>query len=152
MTLDFCYDMQVSFSVPVTEHHYALMCLPKDTARQRIRTLYLTVEPEGEQDIDTDYFENQDKVTYFIDDNYVFPSNVELTFPEEKRNLIYIFLESMETTYADKENGGAYDVNYIPELTALAKTYEDFRLSFDCFGRTSSDENKEATYHIFEHN
>ena len=59
MTLDFCYDMQVSFSVPVTEHHYALMCLPKDTARQRIRTLYLTVEPEGEQDIDKDYFENR---------------------------------------------------------------------------------------------
>ena len=43
MTLDFSYDMQVSFSVPVTEHHYAIMCLPKDTARQRIRTLYLTV-------------------------------------------------------------------------------------------------------------
>ena len=74
----------------------------------------------------TDYFESQEKATYFIDDNYVFPSNVELTFPEEKRNLIYIFLESMETTYADKENGGAYNVNYIPELTELAKTYEDF--------------------------
>ena len=31
-----------------------------------------------------------------------------------------------------------------------AKTYEDFRLSFDYFGRTSSEENKEATYHIFD--
>ncbi|MBE6467853.1 MAG: methionine--tRNA ligase [Alphaproteobacteria bacterium] len=31
-----------------------------------------------------------------------------------------------------------------------AQTYKDFRLSFDCFGRTSSEENKEATYHIFE--
>ena len=30
------------------------------------------------------------------------------------------------------------------------KTYADFELSFDCFGRTSSDENKEITYHIFE--
>ena len=59
MTLEFCYDMQVSFSAPVTEHHYALMCLPKDSARQRIRTLFVTVEPEAEQDIDTDYFENQ---------------------------------------------------------------------------------------------
>lgn len=31
-----------------------------------------------------------------------------------------------------------------------AEIYKDFRLSFDCFGRTSSEENKEATYHIFE--
>lgn len=31
-----------------------------------------------------------------------------------------------------------------------AQTYKDFRLSFDYFGRTSSEENKEATYHIFE--
>lgn len=30
------------------------------------------------------------------------------------------------------------------------KAYDAFELSFDCFGRTSSDENKEITYHIFE--
>ena len=30
------------------------------------------------------------------------------------------------------------------------KTYKDFNLSFDCFGRTSSEQNKEMTYHIFE--
>ena len=30
------------------------------------------------------------------------------------------------------------------------KTYEDFELSFDCFGRTSSDANKEIVYHIFD--
>lgn len=29
------------------------------------------------------------------------------------------------------------------------KTYKDFGLSFDYFGRTSSDQNKEMTYHIF---
>lgn len=31
-----------------------------------------------------------------------------------------------------------------------AKTYKDFNLSFDFFGRTSTQENKEAVYHIFE--
>lgn len=31
-----------------------------------------------------------------------------------------------------------------------AQIYNDFRLGFDYFGRTSSEENKEATYHIFE--
>lgn len=52
---------------------------------------------------------------------YVDPSDVEYTFPEQKRNLIYIVLESMETTYEDTSNGGMMDVNLIPELTHLAK-------------------------------
>ena len=30
------------------------------------------------------------------------------------------------------------------------RTYKDFELSFDYFGRTSSEQNKEMTYHIFE--
>ena len=30
------------------------------------------------------------------------------------------------------------------------QTYQDFELSFDCFGRTSCEQNKELTYHIFE--
>ena len=37
-----------------------------------------------------------------------------------------IFLESMEMTYADKENGGAFKQNVIPELTQLAQENEDF--------------------------
>ena len=43
-----------------------------------------------------------------------------------KRNLIYIFLESMETTYSDVDDGGAFDENVIPELTEIAQTNEDF--------------------------
>lgn len=62
----------------------------------------------------------------FIDDNYVDPSDVEVDFPEEKRNLVFIYLESMETTYADKENGGDFGENLIPELTTLAQENEDF--------------------------
>ena len=62
----------------------------------------------------------------FIADNYVNPDHVNIEFPEKKRNLIYIFMESGETTFADKENGGAFDQNVIPELTALAQENEDF--------------------------
>ena len=72
------------------------------------------------------YMANQGEVSTFIDDNYVDPRSVEITFPEQKRNLIYIFLESMETTYADTENGGAFEKNVIPELTNLAQENEDF--------------------------
>ena len=74
----------------------------------------------------SDYMKGQSTYSTFIDDNYVDPSSVNITFPEQKRNLIYIFLESMEMTYADKENGGAFKQNVIPELTQLAQENEDF--------------------------
>ena len=64
--------------------------------------------------------------TDFIAENYVDPDSVELKFPSRKRNLIYIYLESAEITYADKESGGAFDRNIFPELTALAQKNEDF--------------------------
>ena len=73
-----------------------------------------------------DYVKNQGTYSTFIDDYYVNPKDVEIVFPQQKRNLIYIFLESMETTFADQENGGAFRKNVIPELTELAQEYEDF--------------------------
>lgn len=72
------------------------------------------------------YVEGQSTYSTFIDKNYADPRNVSITFPEQKRNLIYIFLESMETTYADKDNGGGFDQNVIPELTQIAQANEDF--------------------------
>lgn len=66
-----------------------------------------------------------EKSTY-IEDNYVDPAATAITFPEKKRNLIYIFCESMEMSYADKADGGLFDDNYIPNLTRLAKENEDF--------------------------
>ncbi len=64
--------------------------------------------------------------TDFYQKNYVDPSSVRLTFPEKKRNLIFIYLESMESSFSSYENGGSSKVNYIPELTRLAKENEDF--------------------------
>lgn len=72
------------------------------------------------------YMKGQNTYSTFIDKNYVDPASVKITFPEQKRNLIYIFLESMEMTYADKKNGGAFEKNTIPELTKLAEENEDF--------------------------
>ncbi|MBR4706922.1 MAG: sulfatase-like hydrolase/transferase [Pseudobutyrivibrio sp.] len=62
----------------------------------------------------------------FIENNYVDPGTVTIQFPEQKRNLIYIYLESMEMTFADEANGGAFKDNYIPNLTKLSKENEDF--------------------------
>lgn len=73
-----------------------------------------------------EYLKSQKTQSTFIQDNYVDPRSVQITFPEQKRNLIYIFLESMETTYASKEVGGAFDQNCIQELTALAQSNISF--------------------------
>ena len=73
-----------------------------------------------------DYLKDQNTESNFIEDEYVDPTDVEVIFPEQKRNLIYIFLESMETTYSDVDDGGAFDENVIPELTEIAQTNEDF--------------------------
>ncbi len=73
-----------------------------------------------------EYLEYQRNPSTFIEENYVDPDSVEITFPEQKRNLIYIFLESMETTFSDIENGGGFEEDVIPELTRIAQENEDF--------------------------
>lgn len=57
----------------------------------------------------------------FIEQHYVDPQATQLTFPEEKRNLIYIFLESMENTYTDTTACDTIEANYIPNLTKMAQ-------------------------------
>jgi phosphoglycerol transferase len=64
--------------------------------------------------------------TTLYEDVYVDPETVTITFPEQKRNLIYIYLESMETTYGDVASGGSREVSLIPELTELAGNYITF--------------------------
>ena len=56
-----------------------------------------------------------------IEEEYVDPRSVQIVFPEEKRNLITIYVESAETTSMDKANGGIFDVNYMPEMTRIAR-------------------------------
>ncbi len=73
-----------------------------------------------------EYLANRNVSSDFIEVNYVNPKDVELTFPEEKRNLIFIYMESMETSFSDYDNGGLSDTDYIPELTKLAQENEDF--------------------------
>ena len=64
----------------------------------------------------------------FVEDNYADPHEVSIRFPEKKRNLIYLYLESMEVGFADPADGGVKEVSRIPELTGLA--YEDGHENF----------------------
>ena len=51
---------------------------------------------------------------------YVDGKKVSITFPEKKRNLIYIYVESLEMTNASIKNGGKMQDSYIPNLEKLA--------------------------------
>ena len=64
--------------------------------------------------------------SHFIDEHYQDPSDTKITFPEHKKNLIYIYLESMENTYGSREKGGVLPKSAIPELEKLAEENEDF--------------------------
>ena len=41
----------------------------------------------------------------FIEENMVNTKKVNISFPNKKRNLIYIFIESLETSFADRDQG-----------------------------------------------
>ena len=62
-----------------------------------------------------------------FEEEYVDPMAAGVEFPEEKRNLIYIFLESIETTYLSEEQGGGLkDRCIMPELYDLANKNINF--------------------------
>lgn len=67
------------------------------------------------------FIDNRINPSTIFEEYYINPAEVKMTFPEEKKNLILIYAESMEAGYASKEEGGAFDENLIPNLTKLAE-------------------------------
>lgn len=72
------------------------------------------------------YIEKINARSTFIEEHYVDPKKVAITFPNEKRNLILLFLESMEPTMMSKANGGAWGYSVMPELENLAIQHLNF--------------------------
>lgn len=75
------------------------------------------------------YLANRNKSSDFIEKYYVTPEAENLVFPEQKRNLIYIYMESMESTFLSVEQGGQMPQTIIPELYEIAK--DNFSFSDD---------------------
>lgn len=75
-----------------------------------------------------DYIKSQSAYTTIYDEYYVSPEELSFTLKEngEQKNLLCIYLESMETTYAAALDGGRQATSYIPNLTALAKQNVSF--------------------------
>ncbi len=72
------------------------------------------------------YIIKQIDSSYMIEENYADPNLVDLTFPENKRNLIYIVLESMENSYANYNKNGCMKKSLIPEITNLMEKNINF--------------------------
>ena len=85
-----------------------------------------------------EYIANQMSVSTFIEENYISPEDTTVSFPEQKRNLIYIYLESMESTFISREEGGCMPEDLIPELTELAQDNVNFSENDRVGGATSS--------------
>ena len=67
-----------------------------------------------------DYYAVAGTKSTIYEDYYVDPGSVEITAAGKPKNLIYIYVESLETTYASVEDGGFQEINYMPAFTALA--------------------------------
>lgn len=55
-----------------------------------------------------------------FEQHYIDPRQVAIAFPEQKRNLIHIYVESLENTVASSQHGGRAPQSLIPELEKLA--------------------------------
>lgn len=73
-----------------------------------------------------DYVASCFRDSQLYEDEYRAPGSTSITFPKQKRNLIYIMLESMETSFLSTQDGGAMPVDLIPELTQLARDNVNF--------------------------
>ncbi len=58
MILKFSYETRIDFSVPVRRHYYSMKCVPRNTARQNIQSLNITILPENKTVSDSDVFGN----------------------------------------------------------------------------------------------
>lgn len=68
----------------------------------------------------SDFIKSRYSYTKLYDERYIDPDDVEISSPGTKRNVIIIYLESLESSYASKELGGALPTSVIPKLTGLA--------------------------------
>lgn len=64
------------------------------------------------------YVLSNTKNSTFIEENYINPKDAKVNF-KEKRNLVFIFVESLETSTFTKEQGGYWNYDLTPELYSL---------------------------------
>ena len=89
------------------------------------------------------YLRSISDTTKIYDEEYVKPDISKITADGETKNLIYIYLESMETTYASTDVGGYQESNCMPGMTRLAS--ENLTFSDKSGGLLGGFRNPEGT-------
>lgn len=72
------------------------------------------------------YHKYKTETSTFYEENYVIPQEAKITFPTTKRNLILLFAESMEATYAKTPEHNYFGTDLIPALHRLASENINF--------------------------
>jgi phosphoglycerol transferase len=73
-----------------------------------------------------DYIDTKSSKTDIYEKYYIDTNKVDISFKGKKRNLIYIYLESMESSLFSKKNNGLFEESRIPELEKLAENNINF--------------------------
>ncbi|MBE5944901.1 MAG: LTA synthase family protein [Lachnospiraceae bacterium] len=72
------------------------------------------------------YIYSRLQTTEIYEEYYVFPEETAITIENEPKNLIFIYMESMETAYLSNSLGGNQGENLIPNLTDMANEHISF--------------------------
>ena len=79
------------------------------------------------------YIKNGNLNSTIFENYYVDPKTTKITFPEKKQNLIYIYVESLESTYESVKISNK-NYNLIPKLKKLAENNINFSNDSDFGG------------------
>lgn len=74
------------------------------------------------------YFDTNRKTNLF-NTYYTDPNNIKITAPKNKKNLIYIYVESLESSMFSSKNGGNFEESIIPNLEQIAKDNINFSMN-----------------------
>ncbi len=70
------------------------------------------------------------------EEHYTAPTQDVIHFPEKKKNLVYIYMESFENTYTSFKNGGNQPYDLIPEIYQLEKENINFSNNSEVGGQS----------------
>lgn len=111
-------------AIAVTKNHTLLQFTPKTIRIVTGVILVISMAISSQQALKklplADLYTGLTQDSSFVADHYVEPTWANLEFPQQQRNLIHIYMESMETSFLGTGNGsGMTPENLIPELQAL---------------------------------
>lgn len=72
------------------------------------------------------YIKRANTYSSFIEEHYVDGSGLSISFPDEKRNLIILYLESVENSLVNAKYGGGWGYSVMPELEQVAMNHINF--------------------------